>query len=53
MFAQALLETGAVDSLVSSVTGLFRDVTIAFYNQPWLIVAAAVAAFLLIVRRGK
>jgi hypothetical protein len=53
MFAQAMLETGAVDSLVTSVTSLVRDVTIVFYNQPWLIVALIVVAFLLLVRRGK
>jgi hypothetical protein len=53
MLAQAMVERGALESLVSSVPTLARDVTLAIRNQPWIWVVLIAFLVLLVVQRRR
>ena len=52
MFAQALIERGALDTLIAGVVVSFNQVSLMFDDRPWLWVVLIVG-LLLLARRGK
>jgi hypothetical protein len=53
MLAQALLEHGALDALVTGISMMTSDISLAFRQQPWLWGVLAVGVFFLARRRPR